>query len=39
LTAKRMLKRGFSEQEVIECTLVSAKTLTALKKELEKASK
>jgi len=38
LTAKRMLKRGFSDQEVMECTLVSAKTLTELKKELKKAS-
>ena len=38
LTAKRMLKGGLSDKEIMAYTLISAKTLTELKKELKKAS-
>jgi predicted transposase/invertase (TIGR01784 family) len=39
LTAKRMLKKGFPDEEVVECTTISDKILRELKKELEKDQK
>ncbi len=39
LTAKRMLKGGLDDKEIIEYTKVSLKLLTELKKELEKSKK
>jgi predicted transposase YdaD len=35
-TAKRMLEKGFSDDEIISCTLVSTQLLHELKKMLEK---